>query len=150
MSFAVVFLPPGALRPAERAGPQALPLFTFTVPAGFPSPAEDHLDSELDLNEYLIQHKSATFYVRVKGDSMCGAGILNGDLLVVDRAVKASSGRIVVAVVDGSFTVKRLILRNGQAELVSENKNHPAMLLGDDQELQVWGVVVGVVRKVQQ
>src|SRR5271170_7219676 len=85
----------------------ALPLFAAPVKAGFPSPADDFMEERLDLNEHLIQHPAATFFVRVDGDSMQGAGIHKGDILIVDRALEPMSGRIVVAVIDGAFTVKR-------------------------------------------
>ncbi len=125
----------------------ALPLFLSKVPAGFPSPADDYLEGELDLNELLIQHPAATFFVRLAGDSMIKAGLLDGDILVVDRAVKARHRQIVVAVVDGEMTVKRLYSHGGRVELHPENPAYKPILIGEDRELTIWGVVVGSVRQ---
>ena len=85
-----------------------LPFFSCAVEAGFPSPADDHLEGSLDLNSYLIKHPAATFFVRVSGESMVGAGIFNNDILVVDRSIKPSNGKVVIAVLEGQLTVKRL------------------------------------------
>lgn len=123
------------------------PLFTVSVSAGFPSPADDHVDRKLDLNDYLIQHPSATFFVRVSGDSMTGAGIHNGDLLVVDRAVEAKDGSIVVAVLNGEFTVKRLKRQKDAVLLLPENSNYKPIAVSSDMGFEVWGVVTGLVRK---
>ena len=86
----------------------ALPLFSSTIAAGFPSPADDYLERDLDLNEYFVKHETATYYLRVSGDSMENAGIRHNDLLVVDKSLEARDGSIVVAVIDGELTVKRL------------------------------------------
>ncbi|MCW5596598.1 MAG: translesion error-prone DNA polymerase V autoproteolytic subunit [Rhodocyclaceae bacterium] len=126
----------------------ARPLFLSRVPAGFPSPAEDYVEGSLDLNEHLIQHKEATFFVRVKGESMIGAGIQNGDLLVVDRALEAVDGNIVIAVVDGELTLKRLSRRNGQVRLLPENPCFHPIEFNDDQSLEIWGVVTNVIHRV--
>jgi len=98
---------------ALSAARQPLPMFAAPVQAGFPSPATDHMDDRLDIVEYLAAHPESTFYFRVKGDSMTGAGIHNGDLLVVDRAAEPISGCVVVAAIDGDLTVKRLRLIGG-------------------------------------
>src|SRR5262245_6012211 len=100
---------------------QNFPLFLSQVPAGFPSPAEGLIDKTLDLNEHLISHPAATYFVRVAGESMVEAGIHSGDLLIVDRAVQAQSGHIVIAAVNGELTVKRLRLRQGHYWLEAEN-----------------------------
>ena len=115
------------------------------MPAGFPSPAEDHVEGRLDLNEHLIRHPAATFFVRASGDSMLGAGIHPGDLLVVDRALEPAHGRVVIAVVDGELTVKRLEVRDGRVRLLAENDRYPPIELAPGVELQVWGVVTSVV-----
>ena len=133
-------VPPEAWTPA--------PLFLARVPAGFPSPADDYVESALDLNEYLVRHPAATFMVRVCGDSMAGAGIADGDVLVVDRSVEASDGRIVVAVVDGEMTVKRLRVRRGRRVLQPENPAYAALEIQEGQDARVWGVVTGVVRRI--
>ena len=123
------------------------PLFSHSISAGFPSPASDYIDQRLDLTQYLGMHSEATFFLRVQGDSMQGAGIFDGDLLIVDRSVQAKSGNVVVAVVDGEFTVKRLQRRAGVTWLKAENPAYPPIELRDGQELEVWGVVSHVVHK---
>ncbi|WP_242523012.1 LexA family protein [Thiocystis minor] len=124
----------------------ALPLYGSRISAGFPSPADDDLEGTLDLNEHLVQHPAATFFVRVQGDSMIGAGIHHGDLLVVDRALEAKSGSIVVAVVDGELTVKRLKVAGARVWLMAENPAFPPLELRDGQALHLWGVVAHAVR----
>ncbi len=135
-----------------RARPKAalpLPLYQARVPAGFPSPADDYLEGELDLHELLIRNPAATFYVRLAGDSMNKAGLFDGDILVVDRAVSARHGHIVVAVVDGEMTVKRLWSRGGLVELRPENPAFNAIKIVEGRELTVWGVVIGSIRQFQ-
>lgn len=136
--------------PAPDPPRQLRPLLLSRVAAGFPSPAEDYVEGSLDLNEHLIRHPEATFFVRVQGHSMSGAGIFEGDLLVVDRAVTAASGDIVIAVVDGELTVKRLWQRGASVRLLPENPAFAAIELHDGQELTVWGVVTGVVRRLRR
>lgn len=136
------------LVPTPNTPPLARPLFLSRVPAGFPSPAEDYVEGSLDLNEHLIQHKEATFFVRVQGESMIGAGIHNGDLLVVDRALEAADGNIVIAVVDGELTLKRLSRRNGQVRLLPDNPRFRPIEFNDDQALEIWGVVTNVIHRV--
>ena len=132
---------------ASRRIAWALPFFLSRVPAGFPSPADDYLEGELDLNELLIQHPAATFFVRLAGDSMVNAGLFDGDILVVDRAVTASHGHIVVAVIDGDMTVKRLYSQSGRVELRPENPAYKPIVFGEGRELVIWGVVIGSVRQ---
>tara|TARA_R110002050_G_scaffold185936_2_gene320028 strand:- start:318 stop:734 length:417 start_codon:yes stop_codon:yes gene_type:complete len=115
-----------------------LPLALMRFRAGFPSPAEDHVDRSLDLNEF-IEHPAATFYGRLEGDSMEPV-MRAGDLLVVDRAVTAKSGQVVVAVHAGEFTVKRLKIEKGRSWLIPENPNYPTILCGE--ETEIWGVVI--------
>lgn len=137
------------LAPALAGGGAArAPLFLARISAGFPSPADDYVESALDLNAYLVRHPAATFMVKVAGDSMIGAGIADGDLLVVDRAVEAAHGRIVVAVIDGELTVKRLRIRRTLRLLVPENPKYEPLRIGPEQELQIWGVVTGVIKRV--
>ncbi|WP_434634593.1 LexA family protein [Chromobacterium sp. CV08] len=124
-----------------------LPLAGGTVRAGFPSPASDHMESAIDLHDYLVGDPLATFMVRVKGDSMEGAGIDDGDLLVVDKGLTAHHGDIVVAVVDGEFTVKRLHQKRGCCALMPENPAYLPIVMEEGQELQVWGVVTACVKK---
>lgn len=123
------------------------PLFLDAISAGFPSPADDYVERPLDLNEHLVDNPAATFMVRVCGDSMIDAGILDGDILVVDRSREAASGKIVVAVLDGELTVKRLVRSGGRLLLVPENEAYAPMEIAEGRELLVWGVVTGVVRR---
>lgn len=129
--------------------PVRLPLFAARVPAGFPSPAEDYTEGLLDLNEFLVEHEAATFYVRVRGHSMVGAGILDGDIIAVDRALEANHGDIVLAVIDNELTVKELYRQNGQVRLLPRSPDFAPIEIRDGQELTVWGVVKGVVRKLR-
>ena len=126
-----------------------VPLHSHSVSAGFPSPADDYVEDQLDLNEFLIRNKPATFFLRVKGDSMLNAGIHDGDIIVVDRSLRPVHRSIVVAVVDGELTVKRLHLQKGGAELHAENPQYEPILLGSGQELMIWGVVTCAVHTVR-
>lgn len=126
---------------------EPLPYYLNSVQAGFPSPAEDYVDATLDLNEYLIGRPSATYFVRVAGDSMINAGINSGDILIVDRSKTAHHGAIVVAQVDNDFTVKRLQYDNGKVHLCPENDAFKTITIADDQ-LVTLGVVTGVVRRL--
>lgn len=123
--------------------PTSLPF----VQAGFPSPADDYIETPLDLNKLMIKHPIATFFVRVAGESMSGAGILPGDLLVVDRSLEAVSGKIIVAIVQGEFTVKRFLKKGTSFYLIAENKNYPPLKLTPEMDFQVWGVVTWVIHK---
>ncbi|MCB2141459.1 translesion error-prone DNA polymerase V autoproteolytic subunit [bacterium] len=125
------------------------PLVTSCVMAGFPSPADDYIDHPLDLNTHLIQHPSATFFVRVQGSSMVGAGIYDGDLLIVDRALKPTIGKVVVAIMDGEFTVKRMMKNGSKLYLVAENSDFKPIEIKDGTEFQVWGVVTYCLHQVQ-
>jgi DNA polymerase V len=127
---------------------QAAPLYLERISAGFPSPADDYIETALDLNTYLVRNPAATFMVRVSGDSMTGAGINDGDILVVDRSEEPVPGRIVVAVLDGELTVKRLVRKDGQILLAPENPRYKPIAVAAEQDLHVWGVVSGVVRRL--
>lgn len=123
-----------------------LPFFITPVSAGFPSPADDFLDTQLDLNEYLIRHPAATFCVRAKGDSMTGAGIFPGSVLIVDRALTPRNDSIVLAVVNGEFTVKRIRREQGSYVLYPENSSYPPIHITPGMDFSVWGVVLHVIR----
>lgn len=123
------------------------PLFTCGVSAGFPSPADEHIDRKLDLNELLIQHPVATFFVRVAGDSMKDAGINHGDILVVDRSLEAASGKIVIAIVNGELTVKRFVQNHISCQLVAANSDYPPVEITEDTDFSVWGVVTSVIHQ---
>ena len=135
--------------PARSPGRLLLPLFASRIPAGFPSPADDYVEARLDLNELLVQRQEATYFLRVKGDSMQGAGIHSGDLIVVDRSIEAQDGYVVVAEVDGALTIKRLRLGNGNPELHPENPAYPVIRFKEGQELRIWGVVTSSVHTVR-
>ncbi|QHJ01749.1 translesion error-prone DNA polymerase V autoproteolytic subunit (plasmid) [Xylophilus rhododendri] len=125
-----------------------LPLAGDRVQAGFPSPAEDFNCKRIDLTEQLVQHPQATFLLRVRGDSMREAGIFDGDVLVVDRAIRAAHGHIVVAVLDaGDFTVKHLVKRAGQVRLVAANPTYPDIVPREGQTLVIWGVVTASIKQ---
>jgi len=126
-----------------------IPLFSSTVAAGYPSPAEDHIDDTLDLNEYMVQRPDSTFMLRVEGESMKNVGIMPDDILVVDRSLKASHRKIVIAAIDGELTVKRLYHRGGLLKLLPENPAYPEINLESESELVIWGVVIGSFRRFQ-
>ena len=125
-------------------------LLKHRLSAGFPSPAADYAEDGLDLNDYLVRRKSATYMFTVKGDSMIGASIEEGDKVVVDRSLRPRHNDIVVAVVDGEYTIKRLYKHRGRVELRPENPAYQPMVFEEGTELEVWGVVVGVVRRYPQ
>ncbi len=118
-----------------------------SVQAGFPSPADDHLDCSLDLNEHLVSNPAATFFVRVQGNSMKDAGIVDGDTLIVDRSVAPKDRQIVIAMLDGEFTVKRLRKRGKRVFLQAENAEFAPIEISENQELTIWGVVTFVIHR---
>ena len=130
----------------DRTTRCARPLFMTTVSAGFPSPAEGYIEGRLDLNRYLIKHPTATFYVRVSGDSMTGAGINPGTILVVDRAVDAEDGDIVIARINDELCVKRLRVHRGRIWLMPENENYQPIEVTDGMDFEVWGRVMHSIR----
>lgn len=130
-----------SIQPVDTRHAQALQLTSSKVAAGFPSPAEDFIEGKLDLNDYLIRHPAASFYVRVSGESMLNAGIFPNDILLVDRAETAAHGDVVIAILDGELTVKRLYQRDGVVRLDAENPSYPNIEIEKGQELMVWGVV---------
>lgn len=140
----------GAPIPVRIGRPLALPVYLARIPAGFPSPAEDFEDAPLDLNERYIKRPAATYFIRVTGHSMVGAGIHDGDLLIVDRSVKPVPGCIVVAAVNGELTVKRLMQKQGEYYLKAENPVYPAIRFGEGTELRIWGVVQHVIHSVNK
>ena len=124
------------------------PFFLSYVCAGFPSPAENYIDKALDLHELMIQHPDATFFVRVSGDSMIGAGICHNDILVVDRACVAKPNNIVVALVHGEFTVKRWIQKGRHMYLKPENPNYPTLTITEEMSFEIWGVVTYAIHSL--
>ena len=134
--------------PVEGVSFGSVQFFDGAVQAGFPSPAEDHMDMDLDLSSYLIQHPSATFCVRVEGDSMEGAGIQSGDVILIDRSLTPDRGNVVLAVIDGEFTVKRVDVINDKLFLIPENSRLKPMEVEEGSNFQVWGVVTFAIHKV--
>jgi len=125
-----------------------LPLFVARVSAGFPSSADDFLDKKLDLNEFLVAHPAATFFVRAGGESMTGAGIQSGDILIVDRAINPSSGQVVIAVLNGELTVKRIIKKENKLMLEPANPKFAPIEITEDANFEVWGVVTYVIHNL--
>ncbi|MFB3082881.1 MAG: LexA family protein [Gammaproteobacteria bacterium] len=124
-----------------------LPLYTSKVSAGFPSPADDHVEQRLNPSDYLVKNDTATFFVRIKGDSMIEAGIFDNDVLVIDRSRTHQTGDIVLAVLDGEFTVKILGRSRKSVKLIPANRNYPVIEIKKGQSLEIWGVVTGSMRK---
>jgi len=124
------------------------PLYMVPVSAGFPSPAEDYIEGKLDLNQHLIKHPAATFFVRVTGDSMIDAGIHPGDILIVDRAIEAFDKKVVIAVIDGELTVKRIRQTKSGMMLVPENDNYAPIPIAGSSDVEIWGVVTSVIHKL--
>lgn len=137
----------GVFVPLPDAPHLALPWDEVRISAGFPSPAADYEDTRLDINEYLVRNPISTFFFSVEGESMQGAEIFDGDILVVDKSIRPRHGQIVVAFVDGQRLVKRLYRRNGRVALLAENPLYPPLEIREDQELLVWGVVVGKFKR---
>lgn len=129
----------------EKRTKRKLPFFHTKISAGFPSPAEEYSEKKLDLNEYLIKHPSATFFIKVSGDSMIGAGIHSGDLLIVDRSQEPANNKIVIAVLDGEFTVKRIMKKKDKIFLIPENDNFKPIEIKSEMNCEVWGVVTHVI-----
>lgn len=125
----------------------AMPLYACKVRAGFPSPADDYIERYLDLNTYLVKHPASTFFVTAFGDSMSGAGIASGDILIIDKSLDAKSGDIVLAALNGELIIKRLLRLNGRIQLLSTNKVYKPLEITNDEELVIWGVVTYVIHK---
>lgn len=126
-----------------------LPLYISRVKAGFPSPADDYIEKQLDLNEYLIKHPASTFFVRVEGDSMIDAGIHSGDILIVDKSLEPKNNKIVIAVVNGELTVKRIKKTGGKVFLIAENDNYSPIEITGDTDFVIWGIVTNVIHSVE-
>lgn len=139
----------------ERHGPllvSSAPIHVLelmaTVRAGFPSPAEDLGAKRIDLTAKLIKHPQATFLMKARGESMKEAGIFDGDVLVVDRAIQARSGHIVIAVIEGEFVCKTLSMRAGRMKLKAANPGHPDIVPKDSQTVEIWGVVIHAIKSM--
>jgi DNA polymerase V len=125
-----------------------LPFVNNGISAGFPSPALDFIDLSIDLNRHLIKHPSATFYGRVKGDSLKNAGISNNDLLIIDRSLEPTNGKIAVCYIDGAFTAKRIQMKKNEVWLIPENENYQPIKVTEENEFVIWGIVTHVIKNV--
>lgn len=125
-----------------------LPLYGCKVAAGFPSPADDYIEAKLNLNELLVKHPAATFFLRVSGDSMIGAGIHDGDILVVDKSLLPTVDKVVIAALDGQLTVKRLKKKGQQWYLAAENPAYPSIKINELSDTIIWGVVTTVLHNL--
>lgn len=135
---AVIQLP--EIRSSKR-----LPLYSHKVVAGFPSPADDYVEARLDLNEKLISNKEATFFLTVQGDSMKNIGIKDGDILVVDKSISVTDGKIVIVALDGELTVKRLSIQSTGSWLLPENENYEPIQIKEESNVVIWGVVTATI-----
>ncbi len=136
-----------AIHPSQSRGARTYPLYASQPAAGFPAPGDDMVEKPLDLNDILVENPTATFFVRVRGDSMEGAGIFDKDILVVDRSVDPADGRIVVAAVYGELVVKRLRIQQQTVTLESEHPEYTPIIVSESDDIFIWGVVVGSVRQ---
>ena len=137
------------IKPIKKPhGAKKLPLFIARVQAGFPSPGDDYIEKELDLNELLIKNPSATFFVKVEGESMLDAGIKSVDTLIVDRATQVKDKNIVIASINGELTVKRISIGSGKIFLVPENDSFKKIRITEEMDFDIWGVVTYVIHKV--
>jgi len=132
----------------DDSGKAVAPFFDGGVAAGFPSPADDYKELSLDLNSLLVKHREATFYARVSGQSMIGAGLDDGDILVIDRSLEPADGKIAVCCINGEFTVKRLRVADGTCWLMPENEDFPPIKVEEESDFIVWGVVTYVIKAV--
>jgi len=136
---------PQIFYPCELSLKASIPLFNGKVAAGFPSPADDFVEKSLDLNELMVKHPAATFFVRAEGDSMIGAGIYPNDILVVDRSLRPTSGKVVICALNGELTVKRLKTKKGRMVLTAENPDYKDIVINPDVDAMIWGVVTYVI-----
>ncbi|WP_136667679.1 LexA family transcriptional regulator [Flavobacterium sp. H122] len=134
-------------KPDLESGMQ-IPFIPDGVSAGFPSPAADFTENTIDLNKELCENPLATFYIRVKGNSMIDAGINNGDILIVDRSIEARDNKIAVCLIDGEFTVKRIKLDDNCLYLLPENSNYQPIKVTEDNQFMVWGIVTYIIKSV--
>ncbi len=136
------------ISPDAEASASPQPLFMAPVYAGFPSPADDYIEGKLDLNDYLIKHPAATFFVRAAGDSMIDAGIHSGDILIVDRALEPCNDHVVIAVIDGELTVKRICKSGDKLFLMADNRYYKPIEVTEEMNCCIWGVVTAVIHEL--
>lgn len=125
-----------------------LPYYTSGIKAGFPSPAADFDETKISLDNELVKNREATFYAKASGDSMTGAGIDDGDIMVIDRSLEPQNNKIAVCIIDGEFTVKRIKKEKNNLFLMPENKNYKPIVISPENELIIWGIVTYVVKKM--
>lgn len=133
---------------ADNSSKIQLPILTFGLSCGFPSPSIDHIDKKIDLNEVLISHPNATYFGRAKGKSMVNAGIEDGDLLVIDRSIEPKDGKIILCYINGEFTVKQLSIKDNIITLNSYNANYPPIQIANFDDFSVWGIVTHIIKSV--
>ena len=131
----------------DAIAPPTLQRIDTLLPAGFPSPADDYLEDRIDLNRELVKNPTSTFLARVRGDSMCDANLQNGDLILIDRSQVPRSGSMVLAWIDGGFTVKHLVLKQDSALLRAANPAYPDLELNEEEDNRIWGVVTHVIHR---
>ena len=134
----------------EDSSTLLIPLVKEAISAGFPSPAQDYIELGIDLNKYLIRNPISTFFLRVSGNSMNNAGIYNNDLLIIDRSINPNPGHIVVALLDGEFTLKRLIKKKDNYYLKADKENYPAINLYEYVDIQIWGVAIYSIHELKK
>ena len=134
----------------EDSSTLLIPSVKETISAGFPSPAQDYIELGIDLNKYLIRNPISTFFLRVSGNSMNNAGIYNNDLLIIDRSINPNPGHIVVALLDGEFTLKRLIKKKDNYYLKADKENYPAINLYEYVDIQIWGVAIYSIHELKK
>ena len=125
-----------------------IPLWESSVSAGFPSSAENYIEKNLDLNEFLIKHPSSTFFIKVIGNSMINAGVNSGDILIVDRSLSVVNNKIVVARLDNEFIVKRILLKNDKVILMADNEEYEPINITQEMDFEIWGIVTAVIHQV--
>ncbi len=145
-----MYLKSSSIYSEEDFSTPLIPLVKGTISAGFPSPAEDYIELGIDLNKYLIKNPISTFFLRVSGNSMNNAGIYNNDLLIIDRSINPNPGHIVVAILDGEFTLKRLIKEKDNYYLKADKENYPAISLYEYVDIEIWGVAIYSIHELQK
>ena len=131
----------------DKTALEKIPLFEGGVSAGFPSAADDYMDMDLDLHDHLVQNPSSTFCVKAIGESMKDAGIQTGDVMIVDRSLEPKNRSIVLAVIDGDFTVKRVNVNDNELYLMPENDTFTPIKITEEMDFQIWGVVTFIIHK---
>ena len=134
--------------PVKQKSKLKIPIASESISAGFPSPADNYIDGELDLNSYLVTNPPATFFVRVDGESMINAGIHSNDILIVDKSLEAKNNDIIIAAVNGEFTVKRFCKNNASIKLLPDNPNYKEVIITPETDFEIWGIVTNVIHRV--